>query len=100
MCTSTNAHISQLADHIVKSASISGKDTMNGDRTMILEFFKAGEGHAVCEGEVLSGTRHYYFPFNQMDPIKIALTNKRTIKVAGALLVNSNKITGVDWEAV
>lgn len=99
MCTSKKPVISQLNDPHIQSFSISGTDTMNGNSPMILEFFTASSGHPTCVGEVQLGTRFFYFPFAQLDQIKVALDNGQTIKVKGEI-DEDGWISRVAWKAV
>lgn len=100
MCTSRKPTISQLSPNPnIGPYSIQGQDTMNGNATMILEFFKAGSGHPTCVGEIILGTRFYYFPFLQLDRIKIALDNQLIIRVKGEEDADG-WISRVAWKAV
>ena len=96
MCTTEHPVISQLTNHAVFPRSISGEDAMNLHCPMVLEFFADVEEHATCEGEILLGTRFYYFPFSQMRAIVTALRAGKAIKVAG-LEHESGAITRIDW---
>lgn len=99
MCISKKPIISQLKAPFIGSFSISGLDSMNSDAPMILEFFNAAAGHPTCVGETLLGTKFYYFPFTQLNQIKIALDNGQTIKVKGEE-DEDGWISRVAWKAV
>ena len=98
MCSTNKPNISQLVQPSIRTASIVGTDGMNNNKSMALEFFKLSQGRRTCEGAVLNGARHYYFPFAQLEQIKSLLNDGKTIKVAGEIQAD-NKIISVDWNA-
>ena len=98
MCSTNKPNISKLVNPSVRTASIVGIDAMNNNKSMALEFFTVAQKKPTCEGAVLSGSRHYYFPFPQLEQIKTLLDEGKTIMVAGEIQ-GDNKIISVDWRA-